>query len=223
MPTPPSTTPRGDADTVVRILDGAMRVAARKGIRKMSMSDISESAGVSRGTVYRYFPSKDHVLGSLTNHALHRWEQHMRAAVAARPRAADRLRVVMDSIVGYGEACPEALEIIRLDQDLGLTFLHSCLPDTVRIMADLLEPVIDEAAVVRARVITGPELAELVYRIGLAAFLVPATRTKQLPRRVAAVWDFLNGAALSVHGADEETGESQAEITQFTGGSRRLA
>ena len=42
-----------------RILDGAMAAIARHGLSKLGMSDVSHSAGVSRGTLYRYFPSRE--------------------------------------------------------------------------------------------------------------------------------------------------------------------
>jgi AcrR family transcriptional regulator len=212
----------GDADTVTRILDGALRVAARKGVRKLSMSDVSESAGVSRGTLYRYFTSKDDVLNALADHILRRWEQHVRAAVEARPRRSDRLRVVMEAVVGYAQAVPEARDIIRLDQEFGLALLERNFPDTVRIVADVLEPVIEDAAVVQARVITGPELAEIMLRIAMAGFLVPATRTKQLPKRVANVWHFLNTAATGDAGTKDESGTGQMARVSGMSRKRRL-
>jgi AcrR family transcriptional regulator len=212
-----------DADTVSRILDGALRVAARKGIRKLSMSDVSESAGVSRGTLYRYFSSKEDVLTGMADHILSRWEQHVRAAVEAKPRRADRLRVVMDAIIGYAQTAPDSSEILRVDQEYGLALLQRNFPDTVRIVADFLEPVIEDAAVVQARVITGPELAEIMLRIAMAGFLVPATRTKQLGKRVANVWDFLNTAAMVDADTDDEavTGKI-ADVSGMPGKRRRL-
>ena len=51
--------PPANNETVNRILDGALRALARRGLRKLSMSDICEEAGISRGTLYRYFKSKD--------------------------------------------------------------------------------------------------------------------------------------------------------------------
>ena len=48
-----------------RILDGAMAAIARHGLAKLGMSDVSVSAGVSRGTLYRYFPSREELLRDL--------------------------------------------------------------------------------------------------------------------------------------------------------------
>lgn len=42
-----------------RILDAATDVVRRLGLRRTSMSDVAAHAGVSRGSVYRYFPDRD--------------------------------------------------------------------------------------------------------------------------------------------------------------------
>jgi AcrR family transcriptional regulator len=47
------------------LLDAAARVFARKSIAQTTVSDITESAGVAKGTFYLYFDSKEHLLGAL--------------------------------------------------------------------------------------------------------------------------------------------------------------
>ena len=51
--------------TRTRILEGALQAIGRHGLAKLGMSDVSEHAGVSRGTLYRYFPSREELLQSL--------------------------------------------------------------------------------------------------------------------------------------------------------------
>ena len=47
------------AATPERILRAAEECVRRWGIRRVSMSDVALQAGVSRGSVYRYFPDRD--------------------------------------------------------------------------------------------------------------------------------------------------------------------
>jgi AcrR family transcriptional regulator len=47
------------------LLDAAVRVFAEKSIARSTVSDITESAGVAKGTFYLYFDSKEHLLGAL--------------------------------------------------------------------------------------------------------------------------------------------------------------
>ncbi|MGX1675546.1 TetR/AcrR family transcriptional regulator [Streptomyces sp. NPDC055400] len=210
----------GEAGTVERILDGALRAAARRGLQKLSMSDIGDSANVSRGTLYRYFASKDDVIDALPDHLLLRWKQHLRQAVAQQPRPEERVRVVMEAITGYATASPELLRMIQLEPEFGLDFLERKLPDSVRIVADVLEPVIEDAAVVHARVITGPELAEILLRIAMSGFLVPGTRTRQLPKRVANFWDYVN-VGVDVAAEEGDRAKRMAAVAQLPRDQRR--
>src|SRR5580692_7340979 len=50
--------------TEERILTAGLALIGRRGVRRLGMREIAETAGVSRGTLYRYFPSKDEVLAA---------------------------------------------------------------------------------------------------------------------------------------------------------------
>ena len=52
--------------SVIKILSGAIDVIANRGARRLSMSDIIDTSGVSRGTLYRYFSNKDEVLAAVS-------------------------------------------------------------------------------------------------------------------------------------------------------------
>ena len=45
-----------------QILDAAMEIFAKKGFHKTRMSDIAESSGLSKGSLYWYFDSKDAII-----------------------------------------------------------------------------------------------------------------------------------------------------------------
>ena len=55
------------ADPVKRgqILDGAKRVFMKLGYDAASMNDVTREAGVSKGTIYVYFQSKEDLFGAL--------------------------------------------------------------------------------------------------------------------------------------------------------------
>ncbi len=63
----PPTPPADAADTRKRrqILDGARAVFLRDGFDGASMNDITRAAGVSKGTIYAYFPSKEALFETL--------------------------------------------------------------------------------------------------------------------------------------------------------------
>jgi AcrR family transcriptional regulator len=47
------------------LMDAAVRIFSEKGIPRTTVSDITESAGVAKGTFYLYFDSKEQLLGAL--------------------------------------------------------------------------------------------------------------------------------------------------------------
>lgn len=50
------------SDTATRILDATLAAMADHGIVRLSLEDVAKRAGLSRQTVYRYFPSKGELL-----------------------------------------------------------------------------------------------------------------------------------------------------------------
>src|SRR5436309_10224776 len=55
--------------TRTRILDGLVQVMARNGIAELSIPLIAKEAGVSIPSVYRYFPTKRHLITALDEYA----------------------------------------------------------------------------------------------------------------------------------------------------------
>jgi AcrR family transcriptional regulator len=55
--------------TRTRILDGLVQVMARNGIAELSIPLVAKEAGVSIPSVYRYFPTKRHLLTALDEYA----------------------------------------------------------------------------------------------------------------------------------------------------------
>jgi len=51
-----------DEEARRRILDAAGRCIVRRGNTQFRMGEVADEAGVSRSTVYRYFPGRDDVL-----------------------------------------------------------------------------------------------------------------------------------------------------------------
>ncbi|MFD3510315.1 TetR/AcrR family transcriptional regulator [Nocardia sp. NPDC058666] len=68
-----------------QILDAAQLCFARKGFHETSMQDVFTESGMSAGAVYRYFTSKNEIIGSLVVHTM----KPLRARLAEIIRADD--------------------------------------------------------------------------------------------------------------------------------------
>lgn len=170
--------------TVERILDGTIRALARRGHRKLSMSDICECAGVSRGTLYRYFSSKEEVLGALSQHVREGVRDRLAAAIAEEPRPEHRLRTVVSVVIETQWSNPESTRILEVEPGFALDFVRGVFPEFVEIVADALKPAADHIPALRDKALTPRQLAELALRVGASAVFIPASDAKDLPRRL---------------------------------------
>ncbi|MEY3360344.1 MAG: hypothetical protein RL531_63, partial [Actinomycetota bacterium] len=73
--------------TEQRLLDATLACLARHGIAKTTLDDVARAAGVSRATLYRYFPGKQVLLSA----AVATEAARMVAAIDAAGAAADDL------------------------------------------------------------------------------------------------------------------------------------
>lgn len=82
------------ADPVKRgqILDGAKRVFMKMGYDAASMNDVTREAGVSKGTIYVYFQSKEELFAALIERAKGLFTESIRELLAQSPEPVDGLR-----------------------------------------------------------------------------------------------------------------------------------
>jgi AcrR family transcriptional regulator len=184
-------------ETVGRILDGAVRALARRGLRKLSMSDICDEAAISRGTMYRYFKSKEEVLEAIGAHITDGFRSDMEEAIAKRPDLEHRVRIVLQVILDQAQKRPESVEIIEVEPGFALQFFRRRLREHTEIVRSALEPVIQVLPAVRDGVITQAQLAEILLRIGQSTFLVPTAQSDKLPKRVDDLWNSLTAGVVA--------------------------
>jgi len=126
----PTTRPRRAARqersqaTVDAILEAATRLFAEGGLDQVNTNHIAELAGVSIGSLYQYFPSKEAILGELID----RHSEQTIAALAAKLAEFDArpIPAVLREIVQI------LLEADTIDVNLHRVFLDK-LPDAGRI------------------------------------------------------------------------------------------
>jgi AcrR family transcriptional regulator len=75
-----------------QILDGAWRVFKKVGFDAASMNDITREAGVSKGTIYVYFPGKEELFGAMIDRHRERFAISMRDILAGSEEVREGLK-----------------------------------------------------------------------------------------------------------------------------------
>jgi AcrR family transcriptional regulator len=77
--------------TSERILDEAVRQAEEFGVRRFTIGEVAQRVGVSRVTVYKYFPGKDQLIQAVLQREMRRFLRDVDAAVAPYETLDERL------------------------------------------------------------------------------------------------------------------------------------
>ena len=101
--------PATDEEAIARILDAAGKAIDAHGA-DFSIADVARTLGVTRQTVYRYFPSTDALLVAAAIHA----------ASGFLDRLTAHLQGILDPADAVAEAVATALEWLPEDKHLGL-------------------------------------------------------------------------------------------------------
>jgi AcrR family transcriptional regulator len=86
------------------ILDAALAVFAEKGYHAANVSDVAAQAGVSQGTIYWYFESKDELLTAAVLSFMEDVGQESIVALTQGTTSAARLRTLAETLVGFLKA-----------------------------------------------------------------------------------------------------------------------
>lgn len=103
------------------ILEAALHLFSDKGFHETTVDDIAQGAGVAKGTVYLYFPSKEHILLALKRQFLKGLEARCAEVISDTIEALDRgerpeykqvINELFDSIIEYNVERREAVEVV---------------------------------------------------------------------------------------------------------------
>jgi AcrR family transcriptional regulator len=84
-----------------QILEAALTVFGQKGFNAANVSDVAAQAGVSQGTIYWYFESKEELLTQALLFFFENFGQGTLEALAQCPTATEKLRELGQAMVGF--------------------------------------------------------------------------------------------------------------------------
>ena len=132
---------QGSPEVTAKVVDGALRAIARFGLTKLTVDDVAREAGISRATLYRYFPGRGAVLAAVVQSETERLQRGLDEALGDVTSLSEALAAV----AGFGARAfvgHEALQHL-LATEAGTVLPHLCFSgaDTLLcVAADRIAP-----------------------------------------------------------------------------------
>ena len=105
-----------DADLQERrraeILDAATKVFSSRGFAAADVQEIADKTGVGKGTIYRYFPSKEELFLAAVDHGMRNLKLAVDAAAASAKQPLDRIAEGVLAYLTFFDERPEIVELL---------------------------------------------------------------------------------------------------------------
>jgi AcrR family transcriptional regulator len=169
-------------DLAERILTAARRLVVQQGARRLSLTDVATLAGVSRPTVYRYFPTKEDLLTAMGKLEYRRLNLAMQEAISG-VSGLERLEAAVDVVAAFLREQPPR-SLVDLDPGFVNDEMARVLPTVTEVLAAVLTQGADEAD------ITFPaaprDMAGAIARIALSHYVFPDIDAEAARRQIRA-------------------------------------
>lgn len=161
---------QGDA-TSERILDAALELLARVGIRRTSINDVARRAGVARATVFRKFATKEDLVRAVALREAARVMSETQAALAETENVDERLTEAFVRTFKAARKHPLITGLLEVEPETVVELLTKPGAPIVALGAAMLVPSL-RTDWNRA---DADRVAELLVRIGISLTLAPTS------------------------------------------------
>jgi AcrR family transcriptional regulator len=169
--------------TEERILVAALGLIGRRGVRRLGMQEIAEAAGVSRGTLYRYFPSKEQVLTAAAAYDERRFSDGVDQLLAAARSPEERIGDFMAYAFAFIRSHP-ARSLFESEPGFVLSFLLDHLPALHDELVERLGDALDTVPAVARGELDREQLADVIVRLFASSWIIPETDDASLVQSV---------------------------------------
>lgn len=98
------------------ILEAATRLFAADGFARTDVQVVADVLGVGKGTVYRYFETKEALFLAAVDRAMHQLREHVDTAVDKEAEPLDQLAAAVHAYLAFFDAKPECIELLILER-----------------------------------------------------------------------------------------------------------
>ncbi len=169
--------------TEERILTAALALIGRRGVKRLGMQEIAESAGVSRGTLYRYFPSKDQVLVAAAAYDERRFSMGLDEVLAVTRAPEEQIGAFMAYAFDFIRSHP-CRPLFESEPEFVMGYLLEHLPSLRGELVRRLGHAFDTVPAVAAGALDREQLVDVVVRLFAASWIIPESDDASLVQSI---------------------------------------
>ena len=169
--------------TEERILTAALGLIGRRGVRRLGMQEIAEAAGVSRGTLYRYFPSKDQVLMAAAAFDERRFSIGLDEVLATTRAPEEQIGAFMAYAFDFIRSHP-CRPLFESESGFVMGYLLDHLPSLRAELVTRLGDALDTVPAVAAGALDREQLVDVIVRLFAASWIIPESDDASLVQSV---------------------------------------
>lgn len=171
-------------ETIALILDTTGEIILQSGADRISILDVCEKAGISRGTFYRYFSSQDDLLDAFSRHKRDQFHAALLGVTAGIDDPDARFQAVLGFVDSYLEKS-RAGRLLLVAPEYALRWFQRIFNDSVHRFQDILSISFDAWEARRGITLDRELICELIVRFILSEVLVPSgAERRNLMRRI---------------------------------------
>ncbi|HSZ35769.1 MAG TPA: TetR/AcrR family transcriptional regulator [Acidimicrobiales bacterium] len=160
--------------TEERILLAALGLIGRQGVQRLAMAQIADVAGVARGTLYRYFPSRDHVLAAAADYDEARFRAGLDEVLDSVHVPEERIGAFVGYAFDFIRNHP-ARPLFESEPGFVLSYLLDHLPAMRDELVGRLGDALDTVPAVRGGHLDRERLADVIVRLFVSSWIIPET------------------------------------------------
>jgi AcrR family transcriptional regulator len=173
------------ATTRERILDAMFEAVQDFGLSRTTVEDVAQRAGLSRQTVYRYFPSKDHLVLELVLREEEKFIEGTRAAFSSETDLEVAVERAMVFTLRSAREHPLLDRLLATDSETFLPFLTTRgLPVIARARDAMVDLIAERHPHLDPELLRGT--FDLATRASLSYIITPSERPSELVSRTMA-------------------------------------
>ena len=165
--------------TETRILTAALGLIGRRGVRRLGMQEIAEAAGVSRGTLYRYFPSRERVLAAAADFDEQRFSTGADEVLATVTEPEQRISAFLAYAFEFIRS-HSARSLFESEPGFVLSYLLDHLPSLRGELILRLGDALDSVPAVKRGDLDREQLADVIVRLFASSWIIPESDERTL-------------------------------------------